>query len=407
MTSGPQINVPILRIPFAPEDLDFVTGKMREVLLSGHLTQGRWTEQFEAEFARFAGSRYAVAVNSGTAALEVILRALQISDGSLIVPTNTFLATALAAIHAGNRVIFADCDPETLALDVDDVKTRLAPDTRAVIVVHIGGIVTPRIDELKRLCDERGMALIEDCAHAHGCAIDGRSAGTIGVAGAFSFFPTKVLTVGEGGVITTNDEALYRRARMVRNQGKNPDLGNQISEIGHNFRLSEITAVLGLQQMRRAEAVIEDRRRVARFYDQALVDVPGLRPVRIPPTVRCSYYKYIAYLDEGIDRAELKRRLKSDYGVSLTGEVYASLCHEEPVWETHTYCGQSRERAKACAMWPSCGCQDRGHAYPGAERIARRHVCLPLYPGLTSTELEHTVQSLRDLLASPPLRRRD
>jgi len=274
------MQVPILQIPFDQEDRRFLHEGMEDIVDSGFLTLGKWTSRFEETFAAFAGSRYCVAVSSGTAALEVILRALRIERGSVIVPTNTFLATALAAIHAGNRVIFADSDPGTLALDVADVERRIAADTRAVILVHIGGIMSPAWEELKRLCDQRGLHLIEDCAHAHGCSIDGRHAGSLGVGGAFSFFPTKVFTTGEGGAIVTNDEEVYRRSSMIRNQGKNPELGNRISELGHNFRMSEFTALVGVQQMRKAESVLDERRRIARFYDDALVNVEGVRSVR-------------------------------------------------------------------------------------------------------------------------------
>ncbi len=389
------MQIPILRIPFTADDLAFVSDKIREVLASGHLAQGRYTEEFEQDFAAFCGAKYCVAVNSGTAALEVILRTLGIRDASVIVPTNTFLATALAVLHAGNRVIFADCNPETFSLSIEDVKARLADDTKAIILVHIGGIITPQIDELKHLCAERQIVLIEDCAHAHGCSIDGNPAGTLGVAGAFSFFPTKVLTTGEGGMISTNDEELYQRALIIRNQGKDPALGNHVSEVGHNFRISEMTAVLGVQQMRRAKEVVEDRCRIARFYDTALASIQELRPVPIASNVQSTYYKYIAYLDEAVDRSEVKRVLKDKYEVSLTGEVYAALCHTEPVWQRYTYCGRKRGGSEErCSQWPTCGCQESPGGYPGAEYLASRHICLPVYPGLTDSELEYVVDSL-------------
>ncbi len=387
------MQVPILKIPFDQEDRQFLHEGVEDIVESGFLTLGKWTRQFEETFAAFAGSRYCVAVSSGTAALEVILRALGVEGGSVIVPTNTFLATALAAIHARNRVIFADSDPDTLALDMADVERRIAPDTRAVILVHIGGIMSPVWKELKRLCDQRGLHLIEDCAHAHGCSIDGQHAGSLGVAGGFSFFPTKVLTTGEGGAIVTNDEGVYRRSSMIRNQGKDPELGNRISELGHNFRMSEFTSLVGVQQMRKAESVLEERRRIAQFYDRALVDVEGVRPVR--PFGPSGYYKYVAYLADGVDRNQVKSILKSDYQVSLTGEVYAELCHDEPLWDSFTYCGRVRAGVgPACAHPDGADCDERQAGFPKAEYISRRHICLPVYPGLSQDQLEHVVSSL-------------
>ncbi|MCH7655871.1 MAG: DegT/DnrJ/EryC1/StrS family aminotransferase [Chloroflexi bacterium] len=388
------MRIPVLRIPFDGDDRRFLQEGWEGVLDSGQLTLSKHTQEFEEAFREFSGTKYAVAVNSATAALEVILRALDVQDASVIVPTNTFLATALAAVHAGNRVIFADSDPATLALDPDDVARRITPDTRAVILVHIGGVITPRIAELKALCDERGLHLIEDCAHAHGCSIDGRMAGSLGVAGAFSFFPTKVLTTGEGGMVTTDDERVYNRVRMLRNQGKNPDLGNRISEVGHNFRMSELTALVGVQQMRAAPRLIEERRRAAAFYDAALGAVEGITPLPLPEGVESSYYKYVAYLDPDIDRAALKRTLRERYEVALTGEVYAELCHEEPLWERYTYCGRLRGERVACTRWPGCGCGEPAGDFPGARRISERHVCLPVYPGLGEDELAYVVESL-------------
>ena len=393
------IEIPILRIPFSEEDIDFIKDGLSDIVSSGFLTMSKYTSQFEEMFAEFTDASFAISCSNGTSALELILRGLGIEGRSVIVPTNTFLATAFAVMHSGNRVIFADSEPETLCLDVDDVRRRITDDTAAVILVHIGGIITPAIDELQRLCTEKGIYLIEDAAHAHGCAVDGRQAGTLGIAGGFSFFPTKVLTTGEGGVVTTNDEELAQRMRMIRNHGKNPALGNRMSEVGYNYRLSEITALLGVRQMQKAQAVIEERRRVAAFYDTALKGIAGLRPLTLPETVFSTYYKYIAYLDEDMDRNQAKTILKEQYGVSLTGEVYANLCHTEPLWERFTYCGRQRANGDvACHRWPACGCDRVQEGFPGAEYISRHHVCLPVYPGLSEAELEHVVTSLRSVL---------
>lgn len=394
------MNIPILRIPFDEQDREFIHKGMDEILASGMLTMGKYTRQFEDLFAKFTGAKYCVAVSNGTAALEIILRALEVEDASVIVPTNTFLATAFAVIHSGNQVIFADSDPETLCLTVDDVKRRIRPDTRAVIPVHIGGIITPEVFSLRQLCQEQGLALIEDCAHAHGCSLDGQQAGTFGIGGAFSFFPTKVVTTGEGGMITTSEEKVYRRALMIRNHGKNPEMGNRMSEVGHNQRLSEFTALLGVQQMQKARELIEDRRRVAQYYDEALKGVERLRILTLPEGLFSSYYKYIAYLDERYDRAQVKRMMKDRYGVSLTGEVYSDLCHTEPVWEQHSYCGRQRQNGQvACPRWPSCGCDKSPGSFPGAEYISRHHICLPLYRDLSRAEVAYVVESLQKTLS--------
>jgi dTDP-4-amino-4,6-dideoxygalactose transaminase len=390
------MDIPIIRIPFSEEDREVLHRGWEQVLDSGFLTLGNFTSRFEELFREFTGARYAVAVNSGTAALEVSIRALNIEGKSIIVPTNTFLASALAVAHAGNQVIFADSDPETMGLDVEDVARKIDGNTAAVMTVHIGGIISPAIDALKDLCDRRGLHLIEDCAHAHGSSLNGTHAGLFGKAGAYSFFPTKSLTTGEGGVVITDDESVYKNAMMLRNQGKNPEMGNKISEFGHNWRMNETTAVVGVRQMERASEILEDRSRIARYYDEALQEFPGLRPLRLPTNSTSSGYKYIAYLDEGFQRSDVKRIMKESYGVNLPGEVYADLCHTEPLWERYTYCGKQRDGngPVQCVRWSECGCGDAQRGFPGAEYISKYHICLPMYPGLTEEELVHVIDSL-------------
>lgn len=395
------MNVPILRVPFSDDSTRFIHEGIDQILASGHLSQGGQTVKWEEAFAAFTGAKHAIACSNGTAALELILRGLGVEGRSVIVPTNTFLATALAVMHSGNRVVFADSEPSTLALDIADVERKMTDDVAAVMLVHVGGIIPGNVDELKKLCDARGIHLIEDAAHAHGSTIGGRHAGTLGVAGGFSFFPTKVLTTGEGGMVTTDDDAVAARIKKVRNQGKDPELGNHISEVGLNYRVSELTALVGVQQMLNAEAVIADRQRAAAHYDQALADMPGISLIPLPEGTTSSYYKYIAYLDEDIDRASLKATMKEQYSVSLTGEVYADLCHNEPLWERFSYCGKDRVNDPvACNRWPGCGCSQQQGGFPGADYVSKHHVCLPVYPGLTDEELNHVTESLREALAS-------
>jgi dTDP-4-amino-4,6-dideoxygalactose transaminase len=360
------------------------------------LTLGVHTRRFETLFQEFTGGKYAIAVSNGTSALEIIIRALDIEGKSIIVPTNTFLASALAVAHAGNKVVFADSDHETLSLDVDDVAKKIDDDTAAVMVVHIGGIISPEIHRLRELCESRGIHLIEDCAHAHGSTFDGTHAGLFGAAGGFSFFPTKSLTTGEGGMVITDNRATYEKALMLRNQGKNPTLGGRISEFGHNWRISEITAVMGVQQMEKSQKILDDRRRIARFYDQALQEFQGFEPVEVPQNSTSSYYKYMGYLDDAVDRSEVKRIMKENYGVNIPGEVYADLCHTEPVWDKYTFCGKQRSDTGdvQCVKWPGCGCGDRPSDFQGAEYISKHHLCLPMYPGLTDEELKYVIQCL-------------
>nr|WP_315463269.1 DegT/DnrJ/EryC1/StrS family aminotransferase [uncultured Rhodoferax sp.] len=390
------MKVPILRLPITEEDTQILCDRFKSVLLSGSLTMGPQTRKFEEMFAHFSAAKHAISNASGTAALELIIRALGIAQRSIIVPTNTFAATAFAVVNTKNRVIFADADPNTLCLDPDDVARRIQDDTAAVILVHIGGVITPAVERLKRICQDRNIALIEDCAHAHGCSLNGVQAGSIGCAGAFSFFPTKTLTTGEGGMVVTNSDEIAEKVRILRNHGKNPALRNKMSEPGNNYRISELTAAFGVWQMEKAAVWIAQRQKIAAFYDLNLAGVAGVHALKLPEGQISSYYKYIAFLDDDLDRGDLKKLMLERYEVSLTGEVYADLCHTEPVWEGYTYCGMRRGSGDAVRhSWEGCACEHpSSDEFPGATSVARRHICLPLYPDMSVEECSHVVNSL-------------
>ena len=311
-----------------------------------------------------------MAVSSGTSALQIALLTIGVSGREVLVPGNTFFATAAAALAAGARVRFVDCDPETMAVAPDAVAAAIGPETAALVVVHIGGLITPAIAELQRLCDEHGVALVEDAAHAHGSSLDGRSAGTFGRAAAFSFYPTKVMAGGEGGILLTDDEAIAEEARIYRDQGKASFLTNQHTRLGSNWRMSEPHAAIAMSQLGHLDQFIARRQEIASLYDAHLSPL-GLRPLSVPASASCNYYKYVAFLPEGVERAELKRTMREEFDVGLSGEVYETGLHEQPVFASS-------------AEGP----------LPRTEWLCARHVCLPLYPSLTDTEIHYVIDSL-------------
>src|SRR5260221_7244051 len=238
------MRVPPARVFFPAEDRAEILARIDQALTTGQLTLGPIGRELEVAFAKRPSTQHAVAVSSGTSALEIILRALDVGGREVIVPANTFFATAAAAVHAGARVVFVDCDPETMAFDLADVEAHLTPDTAAVVAVHIGGLISPAVPALAQLCHDRGVHLVEDAAHAHGCALGGRSAGTFGIAGAFSFYPTKVVAGGEGGIIVTDDDTIAEAARTYRDQGNATFLTNFHTRLGANWRLTEPHAAI-------------------------------------------------------------------------------------------------------------------------------------------------------------------
>ena len=371
------MEIPAAKICFPESDRKRLSEEFDGILQSGQLTLGKYTKQFEEKFAEYVGTKYAVAVNSGTSALEIILRALDIGGSSVIVPTNTFFATPASVVHAGGEVIFADAG-SNLCVDPQSIEKGIRRDTKAVIVVHIGGLVQPATSEIQQMCQRNSLHLIEDAAHAHGSTLNGKKAGGLGTAAAFSFYPTKVMTSGEGGMITTNDKKIYERALVFRDQGKAGFLGNIHTEMGYNWRMSEIHAAIGLSQFARLDEFIADRRRIARIYDEGLDKIEGVKRLKIPSEAKSNYYKYVAFPKRDIDRAALKKKMKERHGVGLSGEVYELPCHLQPVFKKlYNFAGGE---------------------LPVAEEICKSHICLPVFAKMTDAEANHVVKSLAEAI---------
>jgi dTDP-4-amino-4,6-dideoxygalactose transaminase len=267
---------------------------------------------------------------------------------------------------------FADVSEDTLALSVATIEAVLTPSTEVVVLVHIGGLITPEIDDIRQFCDDRSLILIEDAAHAHGSSVNGRPAGSFGRAAAFSFYPTKVITSGEGGMIITAEETLRDEAVIYRDQGKAGFLGGDHVRLGSAWRMSELHAAVGLVHLRRLDEFMAARQAVATYYDTALADVDGVEPVLVPANCRSNYYKYIALISPDLDRASLKQHLRQDYGVSLSGEVYALPLHKQPVFADIAP-GQ----------------------FPVADDVCARHVCLPLHSDMSPDEAAYVVDGIK------------
>ncbi len=370
------MEVPILKIPFDERDADWICRELKDMLLSGRLALGDHTRAFEQSFAEFCGVPRALGCGSGTAALEMICRALDLEGASVAVPANTFMATALAPLAAGARIILVDCDPVYFQMDPEDLVRKMRADTRAVILVHLGGFISPAWRRIRAIAENNGAVFIEDAAHAHGAEVAEGRAGALGTAAAFSFYPTKVLTTAEGGMITTADPDLYRRLTRLRQHGQDQPGSNQHQSFGLNFRPSEIHALLGRVMMDKAAGILESRRRAAAVYDRLLADSP-VGPVRPPEDQKPAYYKYPALLPEGVCRDRIKRRLKDECRVSLAGEVYSRPLHQQPFWAANPH-------LLASPVEP----------LPVSEMVAARQVCLPIYPGLTEEAQQCVVENL-------------
>lgn len=340
-----------------------------EILRGDSLSEGFHVAAFEARFAQFVGTPWAVAVNSGTAALELAFQALDVAGGAVIMPTNTFFATAIAALRAGAEVILHDIEARGLGLDPDGLAERLNARVRAVCLVHIGGLISPETETVCRICAASGIPVVEDAAHAHGSSLAGRAAGRIGRVACFSFYPTKVMTTGEGGMVVTDDKALAARIRSLKNFGRDPD--NPLFHLagGMNYKLTELQGLMGCLELERLEARLQRRRNLARQYQKALRD-SAFDPVAPSWQGHCSYYKQIIRTPIPADRI---RTFCAEAGVDLSGEVYRVPLHRQPYLRK---LGIS------------------GGKFPVAEHFCGHHVCPPLYPELEDGEVEGVCAAL-------------
>lgn len=370
------MKVPAARICFPEEDRREILQCVDQILASGQLTLGRYGSEFEQAYAKRTGRRFGIAVNSGTSALEIALRCIGAKGYNVVVPTNTFFATPASVIHAGGDVVFTDID-EHLCMDAESLEHNIDKRTKAVIIVHIGGLVVPQIHQIQEICREKGICLIEDAAHAHGSTYEGRPAGGFGDIGCFSFYPTKVITSVEGGLIVTNDPKVDAKARVLRDQGKGSFQANHHTEMGNNWRMSELHAAVGLSQLKRLDEFIRDRRGVAALYSRELKSVEGIDLISVPGGADPNYYKYVLLLKGISERAEIKKRMREKHEVSLSGEVYELPCHKQPVF----------------ADLPSAMKE-----YPRAEDLCARHICLPVYPRMTEEETMHVIESMKEVM---------
>jgi len=339
-----------------------------ERILEGHgfLSQHKWCQIFEEQFAKYVGTKHALTVSNGTVALEAIFRSIGVDGAEVIVPTNTFAATAFAVIHAGGIPVFADIWQD-FSVNPASVRNRITSKTAAIVTVHVGGIVSENVKKLQEIAFEHNfIPLIEDACHAHGSMLDGKKAGSFGDAAAFSFFSTKVMTTGEGGMITTNLDSIAEIVKLLRDQAKiRKGIYQNIHEVaGHNWRMTEVQALMGISQLRCLEDFIKRRAEIAKIYDEQLIDY------RIPISNKCqpNWYKYIVTLPKGKNREKIRERLKAK-DISLSGFVYELPLHQQPCFSQYV-----KERL------------------PVAEDLCSRHICLPMYVEMSDEEATYVAK---------------
>jgi dTDP-4-amino-4,6-dideoxygalactose transaminase len=360
------------KIVFSEADRAEIIQRIDFSLSTGQVAMGQNVQEFEANFAQFFGTKHAIAVNSGGAAIAIAMHLLNVEDKEVLVPTNTFVATASEVLLAGGSVRLVDTDPKTFSVSLNALKAAVTPQTVGVNIVHIGGIITPEIEAIRDWCQAQGLWLFEDAAHAHGSSFNGKSAGKFGCMAAYSFYATKVMTSGEGGMLVTDDDDLAAKAKGLRDYGKPQPWVSYYTQLGSNWRMSEFCAAVGLVQLKRLPKFIEWREKIANFYTQNLQNSSQITLVL--PSEKSSWYKYIVLLPPGVNREQIKAKMK-EKGVSLPGGVYETPLHQQPIF------------------------QEISDQFPLADDVCQRHICLPIYFGLTEEQAAYIVECLRLVLS--------
>jgi perosamine synthetase len=369
------IKVPATKPFFFNEDINFIKRKFHDILKGkSFLSQSKYAEEFEKKFSNFIGTKFAVSCNSGTSALELICRSLNVYGKEVILPSNTFMATANAIINAGGKPIFADCDDD-MCLSLQDVKRKINKNTCAVVIVHIGGIISKSIKNFVNLCKKKNIYLIEDSAQAHGSALYGKKAGSFGIASGFSFFSTKVITTGEGGMVTTNNHDLVKKMKSLREFGKEKKgiYINYHTSMGYNWRMQEVNALMGLRQLKSIKKFIAGRKKIAKIYDDELKKIKNIKVIYPHNKKSHNYFKYIIILNNH-DRETIHKKLEEN-NIFPSGYVYELPLHKQPVFinkkkmkliKTNFYCDS--------------------------------HMCLPIFYGMKLEQVKHVVKALKKIL---------
>jgi len=367
-------NIPLFKMYWDQDDIDTVETTIRSGM---NWAVGANVTQFENELAEYIGTKYCLTFNSGTSALHAGLIAHGIGSGNeVIVPSFTFIATANAPKFVGAKPVFADIEESTLGLSPESVIENITPKTKAIIPVHYGGCPC-QIRELREIADDHNLVLIEDAAEAFGASNDGKMVGSYGDSAMISFCQNKVITTGEGGALVTDSRDLYENVKLVRSHGR-LETSDYFSSsecmdyvtLGYNFRLSNISAALGLAQLRKVEAIIAMRTRIAEMYTSLLrTNVPVVLTMSAP-----SGYKHVhqLYSVRVPDRDGLMQ--------FLTEQGIMTKIYFPPVHLTHYYHHELGYRV----------------SLPVTERVAKDIVSLPIYPGMPSADVEKVVRIISE-----------
>jgi len=348
-----------------------------EVLTSGNLAQGKKVEEFEKSFAGYIGTEHAIAANNGTAALHAALLACGIKGGDEVITTPfSFIATANCILYCGAKPKFADIDEKTFNISPEKIEEKITKKTKALLIVHIYGLPC-EMESMLEICEERDLLLIEDACQAHGAEYKGKKAGSFGDAACFSFYPTKNMTTGEGGMITTNDREIAETARLLREHGAKVRYLHEI--LGYNYRMTDIAAAIGIEQLKKLDKMNERRRANAEIYSKELKNLKGLTLPFAPSYAKHVFHQYTIRINKNskLTRDQLAQELKNN-GIA-TGIHYHLPIHLQPLYK------------KMLKL--------RAGAFPASEKAAKEVLSLPVHQSLKEEEVKYIAEKVKEIMS--------
>ncbi len=345
---------------------------VEEVLRSGELASGRWVKEFEQKFQEYNGTKYAVATSNGTTALHAAVGALGLAPGSKVITTGfTFIASANALLYNQLTPVFVDVDPVTFNIDTNAIREALVQDSsiKAVLVIHLYGHPC-QIDAIRDLCDKFGVYLVEDCAQAHGATFNGYMVGTLGDIATYSFYPTKNMTTGEGGMIVTNNEAMYQKAKLLVNHGSPRRYHHEL--LGYNFRMTNIAAAMGICQLRKLEERNEKRRQNASTLTGGLQSLNWLQTPTEAEGARSVYHQYTVRVPGSVRNSFVNYLTEKGIG---SGVHYPTPVYVQPIYKEMGF---------------------GNVALPVTDLLCQEVVSLPVHPSLTAGDLEYVIKAINE-----------
>ncbi|MHA1638430.1 MAG: DegT/DnrJ/EryC1/StrS family aminotransferase [Candidatus Thorarchaeota archaeon] len=375
-------------IPFAKPIIDEEEFQaVRDVLETGMLAEGKISRELEKEFAEFTGVKHATVTSNGTTALSTALEAIGIQPGDEVITTPfTFIASANSIAMLGAIPVFVDIDPETYNIDPDLIEKAITDKTRAIMPVHIFGNPSD-MDRIMEIAEAKDVLVIEDACQAHAAEFDGKKVGSIGHISAFSFYATKNMMTGEGGMITTNNEEYYDEALMIKNHGRGKHGGYSHFRIGYNNRMMDIVSALCRVQLKRLPSANKARRSNGERYNKLFADFDEVVPQTEPKSGKSSYHLY-APTFKTLDRDDLVKKLREEKIGSRA--VYALPCHKQD-----TYLDIQSWRWAKYIQYPDYSKM----TFPVSEKIGATHLDIPVHPQVTDSQMEHIEEAFKRILS--------